>query len=248
MRETWWAAGQTGYGTSSAIQMDMGIESMPRVPKTIVDWAQAAMLFGGLGEFHRAITTSSPKSQQYFDQGMRLMWAFNHDEAIRSFAKAAELDPTCASCFWGLSLTVGPNYNLPFMTEERAKVAWDALAKAREYASHVAPIEQALIEALTKRYPNAKALNPSSGAPILAEYANAMKGVAVQFSEDLDVQTLCAESLMNLNAWKLWTPDGKPAPGTQQIIAALESVLAPRPSARRGQSLLRAHHGRLSAS
>ena len=213
----------------AAVQMDIGSESMPRVPESMADWARGAMLFDGLGKFHRAITTSSLESQQYFDQGMRLMWAFNHDEATRSFARAAELDPTCASCFWGLSLTVGPNYNLPFMTEERAKVAWDALAKAREYAPHAAPVEQALIEALTKRYPNAKALHPSSGAPILAEYANAMKGVAGQFSEDLDVQTLYAESLMNLNAWKLWTPDGKPVPGTEQIVAVLESVLAREP-------------------
>ena len=213
----------------AAVQLGMGTESMPRVPKTMADWARGAMLFDGLGEFHRAITTSSPAAQQYFDQGMRLMWAFNHDEATRSFAKAAELDPTCASCFWGLSLTVGPNYNLPFMTEERGKVAWEALTKAKEYAPHAAPVEQALIEALIKRYPNPNALDPSSGAPILAEYADSMKGVAMQFSEDLDVQTLYAESLMNLNAWKLWTTDAIPAPGTQQIIAVLESVLARDP-------------------
>jgi hypothetical protein len=94
------------------------------------------MLFSGLGSFHRQVTTSSDQAQEYFDQGLRFAWAFNHDEATRSFAKAAGLDPQCAMCFWGVSLTVGPNYNLPFMVEERAKVAWAALGKARAAAPH----------------------------------------------------------------------------------------------------------------
>jgi tetratricopeptide (TPR) repeat protein len=132
------------------------------------------MLYEGLGSFQRRITTSSAEAQQYFDQGMRLMWAFNHDEATRSFAKAAQIDPTCAACYWGVSLTVGPNYNLPFLTEERARVAWESLARARESAARSSPVEQAL---------------------------------------------------MNINAWKLWTPDGKPAAG----VATLESVLTRDP-------------------
>ena len=93
------------------------------------------MPFEGLGIAHRAITTSSVEAQQYFDQGLRLMWAFNHDEATRSFAKAAVLDPRCASCYWGVALTVGPNYNLPFVSEERAKVAFEALHLAEQNAS-----------------------------------------------------------------------------------------------------------------
>jgi hypothetical protein len=83
----------------AAPPMAMGSDSMPHLPQSMADWARGAMLFDGLGKFHSAITTSSPESQQYFDQGMRFMWAFNHDEATRSFAKAAELDPTCAACF-----------------------------------------------------------------------------------------------------------------------------------------------------
>ena len=96
---------------------------MPQLPATVADWARGAQLFAGLGDFHRAATTSSPQAQQYFDQGMRFVWAFNHDEATRSFAKAAELDPGCAACYWGVALTVGPNYNLPAMEEPRARVA-----------------------------------------------------------------------------------------------------------------------------
>ena len=204
-------------------------DQMPQVPATLVDWARGAMLFEGLGNVHRPITTSSAEAQKYFDQGLALMWAFNHDEATRSFAKAAEFDPKCASCFWGVSLTVGPNYNLPFLIEERAKVASEALAKARENASQASPVEQAMITALIKRYPTALPLDPSTLRPVLIEYAEAMKAVAAQFPQDFDVQTLYAEALMNVNAWKLWTQDGKPAPGTEQILVILESVMAHDP-------------------
>lgn len=84
-------------------------------PATIAKWAGNAQLFDGLGTFHRPVTTTSADAQRYFDQGMRLLWAFNHDESTRSFAKASLLDPQCAMCFWGIALTVGPNYNLPMM-------------------------------------------------------------------------------------------------------------------------------------
>jgi tetratricopeptide (TPR) repeat protein len=202
---------------------------MVGLPSTLTDWARGAMLFPGLGNVHREITTRSPEAQRYFDQGLSLMWAFNHDEATRSFAKAAELDPDCASCYWGVSLTVGPNYNLPFLSEQRAKMAYEALQSAQQSAHGASPVEQALIGALAKRYPAARALDVQSTAPILAAYADAMKEVARRFAEDLDVQTLYAESMMNLNAWKLWNPDGKPAAGTEQIVAILESVLARNP-------------------
>jgi tetratricopeptide (TPR) repeat protein len=161
---------------------------------------------------------------------MILMWGFNHDESTRSFAKAAELDPHCAACYWGVSLTVGPNYNLPFLSEERAAVAFEALQKAEAEASHTSPIEQALIKALVKRYPNAKPLDPGAALPVLTEYAMAMKEVAQRFPDDLDVRTLYAESMMNLHAWKLWTPDGMAAPGTAEIVDELEAVLARDPS------------------
>jgi hypothetical protein len=80
----------------------------PGPPDSLAAWAKGAQLFGGLGSYHRKITTRSPLAQKYFDQGMRFIWAFNHDEATRSFAKAAQIDPTCASCYWGVALTLGP--------------------------------------------------------------------------------------------------------------------------------------------
>jgi len=202
---------------------------MPQAPASVADWARGAMLFDGLGSAHRAITTSNPAAQKYFDQGLRLMWAFNHDEATRSFAKAAALDPDCAACYWGVSLTVGPNYNLPFLIEERAKVASEALALARAHSAHASAVEQALIAALGKRYPSAQPLSAAALTPVLVAYAGAMRELAQHFPKDLDVQTLYAEALMNVNAWKLWTADGKPAPGTEQIVATLEAVLARDP-------------------
>jgi tetratricopeptide (TPR) repeat protein len=210
-----------------AAESDIG--PMSHVPATLSDWAQGAMLFEGLGSVHRPVTTSSPEAQKYFDQGLALMWAFNHDEATRSFARAAELDPKCAACFWAVSLTVGPNYNLPFLTEERAKLAFESLEKARDNAAHASPVEWALIAALANRYPTSLALDPANTTAIFAAYADAMKTVAQQYSHDLDVQTLYAEALMNINAWKLWSPNGNPGPDTEQIVATLESVLAHDP-------------------
>ena len=201
----------------------------PHVPETLAEWARGAQLFDGLGSFHRAISTHSPEAQRYFDQGMRLMWAFNHDESTRSFARAAELDPDCAICLWGVALTAGPNYNMPMMAQGRAKLAYDCVIRAGGLLTHTSPVEAALIKALAQRYPRPAALDPVTEGPVLAAYAAAMAEVAKRFPADLDVQTMYAEALMNTNAWKLWTLDGHAAPGTQDILAVLKSVLARDP-------------------
>ena len=198
-------------------------------PTTLEGWTRDAQMFDGLGDFHRPTTTSSPEAQHYFDQGMRLLWAFNHDESTRSFAKAAALDPDCALCWWGVALTVGPNYNFPEMAAPRAKIAWEALQRAEHTAAKAGPVEQALIAALAKRYTGPEPLDPSNEMPNLTGYAEAMKAVAAKFPDDADVATLTAEAMMNINAWKLWTLDGKPAPGTEEIVARLQQVLAKHP-------------------
>jgi tetratricopeptide (TPR) repeat protein len=220
------------FGLARAAWSDMPAEmqSMPHRPATMADWAQGAQLFQGLGDYHRAVTTSSPQAQQYFDQGMRYLWAFNHDEATRSFAKAAELDPGCALCYWGVALTVGPNYNVPEMKAPRARVAAEALHKAQQNASSASAVEQGLIAALATRYPNAEPLDPGNLQPVLRAYAGAMRELAQRFPEDFDVQVLCAEAEMNVHAWKLWSADGTPAEGTTDIVARLESVLRRDPS------------------
>ena len=195
------------------------------LPTTLAGWAAGARLFDGLGNYHRSVRTSSPEAQRYFDQGMRFLWAFNHDESTRSFARALELDPSCAMCAWGVALTVGPNYNVPMLAEARARIAFEATKRAQSLTGSAAPVEQALIFTLAQRYPNAQPLDPQSTVPILTAHAAAMRAVARRYPDDLDVQTLYAESMMNVHAWKLWSPDGTPAEGTTEIITTLESVL-----------------------
>ena len=197
----------------------------PAAPDSLAGWAKGAQLFDGLGNFHRKITTRSPLAQKYFDQGMRFIWAFNHDEATRSFAKAATIDPRCASCYWGVALTLGPNYNMPMMSSPRARVGWAAVRKAEANARRATPVERALIAAVAKRYRGTGEVDPSNSKPLLTAYVDAMRRVAARYPNDLDVQTMYAEALMNTNPWKLWKDDGTANPGTEQIVSTLRHVL-----------------------
>jgi tetratricopeptide (TPR) repeat protein len=219
----------TAFPLTAAIAQTHDTHAAPAVPSTLKEWANGAQLFGGLGTFHRKITTRSKLAQQYFDQGMRFIWAFNHDEATRSFAKAAQIDPTCASCFWGVALTLGPNYNMPMMNEARARVGWQAVRKAQANARRATPEERALIAAVAKRYRGTGEVDPTNSKPLLTAYVDAMRQVAAKYPNDLDVQVMYAEGLMNTNPWKLWNADGTPNPGTDQIVALLQGVLAKDP-------------------
>lgn len=204
-------------------------EHAAHAPVTLSDWASGAQLFDGLGSLHRPVNTSVPLAQQYFDQGMRLMYAFNHDEAARSFAQAAQLDPGCAACYWGIALAVGPNYNFLEMSQGRAQVAWQALQLAKQNEARASGVEQALIGALGARYARAEALDAANVTPALSAYAAAMRDVAARYPDDPDVQTLYAEALMNVHAWRLWTADGQPVEGTLEAAARLEAVLRADP-------------------
>jgi tetratricopeptide (TPR) repeat protein len=219
----------TAPGAQAPSPASAPMAGMPAAPATLDDWARGAQLFDGLGTHHRKISTSSAEAQQYFDQGMRLMWAFNHDESSRSFAKAAQLDRGCAICLWGVALTVGPNYNMPMMAQSRAKIAYESVERANDLLASASPEERALINALRARYPHPTPLDPSNLQPVLSAYANEMRIVAERFPRDSDIQTMYAESMMNINAWKLWSRAGDPAPNTQLIVATLETVLARDP-------------------
>jgi tetratricopeptide (TPR) repeat protein len=199
------------------------------LPASVPDWAAGAQLYAGLGDFHRAVTTSSAEAQAYFDQGMRLLWAFNHDEATRSFARAAVLDPGCAACYWGVALSVGPNYNYTHIAAARAAFAFAALQSAREHEATAAPVERDLIEALSARFPDPGAPDHAQGAARLAAYAQAMRSLAARYPADDDVQVLGAEAAMTVHAWKLWTSAGAPVEGTAEVEARLETVLARNP-------------------
>ena len=188
--------------------------------------AHAVRLVTGLGDLHHPVSTHNPQAQQFFDQGLRYIYAFNHDEAARSFQHAAELDPKLAMAYWGVAEAVGPNYNDP-ADPERYKHAHDAVQKAVDLSSGASPSEQAYIQAMAKRFP----ADPNSDLKKAAEeYHDAMRQVSAQFPDDLDAATLFAESGMNLHPWGLWHQDGTPEAGTDEIVATLESVMKRDPN------------------
>ena len=182
-------------------------------------------LFDNLGVYSQKITTSSPQTQAYFDQGLRLVYGFNHAEAQRAFREAARLDGDCAMCYWGIALTYGSNYNSP-TDAERERGAWEAVQKARALAARATPRERAIIEAQAVRHSS----DPKADRATLDRaYADAMRQVARQFPDDPDAATFFADAMMNLRPWHLWTQDGKPEPGTEEIVQTLEGVLAVNP-------------------
>jgi tetratricopeptide (TPR) repeat protein len=183
-------------------------------------------LFEGLGSYGRKVTTTSADAQRYFNQGLCFLFAFNHDEAIRSFREAARLDPNCAMAWWGIAIANGPHINNPIVPPERAKAAWDALTKARVLAAKAAPIERALIEALAARYADPQ---PDDRKPLDEAYAAAMRPVWKSSPTDADVGAMFAEAMMDLRPWDLWTAVGQPQPGTEEIVATLEAVLTQSP-------------------
>ena len=180
----------------------------------------------GLGDLHHPVTTANPEAQKFFDQGLRLIYAFNHDEAAKSFRRAAELDPKMAMAYWGIAEAVGPNYNDP-ADPGRFKQAHDAIQKAVDLSAGASASERAYIAAMAKRFPGDPQADLRQAA---LEYHTAMGEVAEQFPDDLDAATLFAEAGMNLHPWGLWHVDGTPAPGTEEIVATLESVLRRDPN------------------
>jgi hypothetical protein len=181
-------------------------------------------LLTGLGNGHHPVSTTNAEAQKLFDQGLALLYAFNHAESIRSFKRAAELDPNLAMAHWGIALALGPNINAD-VNPETEKAAYDAVQKA--LSMKAPPAERAYIEALAKRY----SADPKADLRQLAvDYKNAMGQLAKNYPDDLDAATLYAESVMDLRPWKLWSPDGKPAEGTEEIIGVLESVMRRDPN------------------
>ncbi len=184
-------------------------------------------LYGNLGDHHREITTTVPAAQKYFDQGLRLYYAFNHPEAIRAFRAAQRLDSLCAMCYWGEALAWGPNINLP-MDSAGGVAAYAALQRARALRSHASGVERTLIDALASRYaPPERVAAPR--AALDSTYATAMAGVARAHPRDQDIAVLYSESLMDLRPWNYWTHDGSLQPGMSDALARLEQVVATNP-------------------
>ena len=183
-------------------------------------------LMPGLGQHHHMISTKNPEAQRFFDQGLTLVFAFNHEEAARAFRRAAELDPQSGMAFWGVALALGPCINLD-VDPPHEKAAYEAVQKALLLAPSATERERAYIQALSKRY----SIDPKVDLRKLdAQYANEMRELHKHYPDDLDAATLYAESLMDLHPWKQWTLEGRPTEGTEEIIAVLESVLRRDPN------------------
>ena len=180
-----------------------------------------------LGTHHRLVSTHDPVAQRAFDDGLIWTFAFNHDEALRSYQEAARHDTDLAMAWWGIALVNGPHINNPRMDEAHVKAAWEALAEAKKRKERSSPVEKALITALEARY----ALpSPTDRKPLDEAFAKAMGEVSKRFPKDADVAALYAEALMDVRPWDQWTREGKAQPGTQEVLAALKRSLALDPN------------------
>jgi tetratricopeptide (TPR) repeat protein len=197
-----------------------------------------------LGRHGRRITTQSADAQAWFDRGLTWCYGYNHEEAVRCFRKAAELDPACAMAHWGISYAAGPNYNKqwkafdPADLQRSLETAYDAARRAQELASGASPLEQALIRPLALRYPSR---NVDDVTPAWNDaYAREMRQVYRAHPDDHDVAALFAEAIMNRTPWQLWDiKAGKPAEGadTAEAVAVLERAMA-QPAGMRHPGLL----------
>ncbi len=188
--------------------------------------ARPVTLMTGVGNAHHPVSSKNPEAQKFFDQGLRFIYAFNHDEAARSFQKAADLDPKLAIAYWGIAEAVGPNYNDP-ASDDRFKHAHEEIQKAMDLSAGASPSEQAYIQAMALRFPADPKADRRKAAE---EYHDAMREVMKKYPDDLDAATLFAESGMTLHPWGLWHVDGSPEAGTEEIVATLESVIRRDPN------------------
>lgn len=186
----------------------------------------APPLYDDLGTHHKAVGTRVEEAQEYFDQGLRLVYGFNHAEAIRSFTRATELDPSCAMCWWGIAYAYGPHVNAGMDSASGVK-AYAAAQKALTLAPKAQVWERAYVRAVAARY---AAVPPAQRAALDSAYADAMGAVARKYPNDLDAAALYAESLMDLRPWNYWTPEGKPYPRTDVIVKELQRVIARNPN------------------
>ena len=199
-------------------------ESTDRASQSKVDDLHTPK-FMDLGPHTFAVSTQNKEAQLYINQGINLAYAFNHAEARRAFQEAARLDPTLAMAYWGQALVLGPNINAMMEPNEEPQ-ALELVKKAKSLMTQASAKEQALINALEKRYSgNDKQRTANDQA-----YASAMRSVHQRFPDDPDITMFYVESMMDLRPWDYWMPDGHPYPGTAEIIALTEAVMQQHPT------------------
>lgn len=218
----------SGCRRESSVPAERSATAGPRSPadEAVPVADDGARLYDGFGNYTRQVTTTSPEAQKWFDQGMQLLYGFNHDEAIRSFGRAAALDPGCAMAWWGVAYANGLHINNPQMSEQKSKAAYEAAQKALAALNDETAVEQALVRAVEARY---SAEPPEDRRPLDEAYAAKMQQAWNSHSDDPDVGALYAESLMNLQPWDYWTHDGQPKGRIEEIVAVLEKVMSMRP-------------------
>jgi tetratricopeptide (TPR) repeat protein len=215
----------------AAAPTNMGVMNMkmtlPPMPALYPEAGKpGAPVLTGYGDHHHPITTTNPQTQAFFDQGVRLLFAFNHAEAIRSFREAARIDPNCAMCWWGVAFALGPNINLPMQPDALAP-AVAAVQMARSLEPHASPEEVDWIEAVSSRYSsNPKAVQHAQDE----SFAQAMGKVWAKHPDDLDAGTFYAEAMMDTQPWDYWQADGSTPKGHgAEIDSTLEGILKREP-------------------
>lgn len=194
------------------------------------DWSDTTQvtprILPGLGNLHYPVSTTSLKAQEFFEQGLRLVYGFNHWEAIQAFREAGRLDPQCAMAYWGLALAYGPNLN-DVNPKDRERIAFEAIQKAIAKKGTVSPVEKDMIDALAARY-NGKAYDNRDS--LNQAYASAMLTLAKKYPDDAEVQTLAVDAVMNTMPWDYWEPNGSPRARTTEAKTILEGVLKKFPN------------------
>jgi tetratricopeptide (TPR) repeat protein len=191
-------------------------------PGSTTQEGRVAPLLKNIGDLHSPITTKSKDAQKFFDQGLTLVYGFNHAEALRSFREVARLDPNCAMAYWGQALALAPNINDSAIGPDREQQGYAAISEAVKRKGRASSREKGLIDALAARFSSAK--EPDRQA-LNEAYAARMTQVHKRYSKDPDVATLYADAVMNTMPWNYWLKDSKPKPGVAEARAALENTL-----------------------
>ncbi len=199
------------------------------------DSESSVTFWAGLGGYSRRITTRSDDAQRFFDQGLALLYGFNHDEACRSFEHAAACDPACAMAQWGIAMAKGPHINRPSVDSASDAAAWRAVVRAYKLSDNATPEERSLIKALCQRYTSPPL---ADRRPLDEAYATAMREAWKTHPYDADIGALSAEALLDLRPWNQWTSDGKAEPGTEEVLQILNDVLSRAPRHPLGLHLL----------
>lgn len=200
----------------------MRAEAMSTTQPATQPMGESPGRYAGFDGYRRTVTTASAEAQAWFDQGIQLLYGYNHDEAIRSFERAAAIDPGCAMAWWGIAYANGLHINRPMMGPEQSKRAYDAAQKGLAALDNETPVEQAFVRAVAERYAWPA---PDDRRPLDEKYAAAMEKAWFAFPDDPDMNALFAESLMDLQPWDLWTHEGAPKGRTLEVVAVLERAM-----------------------